>query len=264
MDEKQDNSISEEKSDNNKSRNKYDYRISNELDEAFSTLSLVNSPDIDAFMKAIMFMKKKPAQNLRGELNHLIGKYLDEDKELRQKFIKNKYEEFDFSYIEDIYYKVLNAKIDVHRKEMKMNIIKILDTCETFVQFEKIMKNYADRAQELDNNDLSNIDAYSNFIASCCNHEASINYLADLHSSIHQIYKLWKLNNLGNCIIDTCYISVEHDLSGSTACVDLHFHTVFFNKTIFINVLVSELKEDMAAEIMAQFCFDTEDEDDEN
>lgn len=48
-----------------------------ELDEAFNTLDLVNSPDMDAFMKAIMFMKKKPAQNLRGELNNLGNCILD-------------------------------------------------------------------------------------------------------------------------------------------------------------------------------------------
>lgn len=206
-----------------------------DFDSAFDTLDLVNSLDMDAYMQVIMLMDKKSAQCLRGELNHVAGKYLDSDEKLRQKFIEKKYEDFEIGYIEDIYFKVLNAKIDSHRNIMKENIIKIIDTCVTFVQFRELIENYADVVSNLDNNELSIENTYGE-------------YLSNMHASYYQIYKLCRLHNCGNCILDSITIMTND------ADIELHFSTISFNKTIIINIQFSQLKDSMVAQINGDYC----------
>jgi hypothetical protein len=87
--------------------------ISTELDEAFSTLDLVNTNDIDVFLKVIMSVDEKMAQNIRGELNHVVAKYIDSDPNLKRNLKNNYYSNFNINYLSKNYHKVRDRQIYV-------------------------------------------------------------------------------------------------------------------------------------------------------
>ena len=135
----------DEKSDN--SNNCDNRNLSESFDEAFSTLDLVNAPDMDVFIKAIMLMDEKEAECLRGELNHVLCKYIDGDEKLKQQLIKNDYADFNPEYIVRECLKVQEKKLELLCNRVLQNIKSILVKNEDFIHMIENIYNYSDFIQ---------------------------------------------------------------------------------------------------------------------
>jgi hypothetical protein len=122
-----------------------------DFDREFSTLSLVNASDMDVYLKVIMSMDKNSSQCLRGELNHIAGKYIDNDPELKKRIQKNKYSEFAIDYLKQSYYlirkshirvlqdKLLNAAMEMLKKSGSIDFV--LKSITVYAHNVKAVKN---------------------------------------------------------------------------------------------------------------------------
>lgn len=119
-----------------------DNRNLNELDAVFSTLDLVNSSDIDVYLKVIMSVDEKTAQNIRGELNHLVAKYIDADPVLKEKLIRNCYDEYNQSYLRTTCKKIHNSQLDTYIKNVSISIINIIENSDLIDQVFNIIGTY--------------------------------------------------------------------------------------------------------------------------
>ena len=224
------------------------------LDEAFSTLSLVNAPDMDVFMKAIMLMDEKEAQSLRGELNHVMCKHLDSDAKLRQKIIDNKYENFNIRYIKEMYSKIGNAKVEVYRDSMKKSIIAIIDLCETPDQFIRIMTDYVENAPSILSDNLTPGIATIDFMNKCCKYsKESIKHLINIHSSIYQIYCMKRCGATRDRLVDSCRLSAMRHLDSRLTGIAVSLYEEFSNNYLRIEILLSEMKHEMSQQLIAQY-----------
>lgn len=98
-------------------------QLGEELAKEFETLELVNCTDMDVFMKVILLSNEKTAQSIRGELNHMVKKFIDKDPELKQKLIKNSYAEMNYNTLLDIIGPLRTKKIQYHKNEIRKLIL---------------------------------------------------------------------------------------------------------------------------------------------
>lgn len=228
-----------------------------DFDATFSTLSLVNSPDMDAFIKAVLIMDDKPAQNLRGELNHAIAKHLDTDEKFRKKFIDNKYEDFNLGYIKEIYKKLINAKTDLYKGKIKESLIAILESCESLTKFNGVMRDYAIGAQDLSYNNLTPGVAIIDFMNKCCpkDNKTYIKHLINVHK---YIYKIYELHDQGreDAIVDKCFVTPIYTNSRYMSCLVIDFCTEYYDKNVRIDINISELNEETGRKTLEHPCTD--------
>ena len=122
--------------------------LSESFDAAFSTLDLVNAPDMDVFMKAIMLMDEKEAQCLRGELNHVLCKHLDSNEKLKQKLIENDYSKFNAKYLVESSIKLRENKMKVAGDRILQIICSILKRVPDISYVTTTFYNYVDIISE--------------------------------------------------------------------------------------------------------------------
>ena len=218
--------------------------LSESFDEAFSTLSLVNASDMDVFMKAIMLMDEKEAQSLRGELNHVLCKHLDSNAKLRQGIIDNKYENFDIDYVEEIYFRIGNAKMAAYKRSIKKSLIEIIDFCKTFDEFIQIMQAYAKGAQKLLSDNITPGTSTIDFMNKCCRRsKASIKPLINIHSTIYKIYSMGRANASRDDIVDSCHIGPGYNINSELVSIGIDFYTEFATSNVSIKIELSELNQ---------------------
>ncbi len=98
-----------------------------ELDEAFDELSLINCTDLDVSLKIIMLSDEKTAQSIRGDINHLMLKYIAADPSLKDKLKKSDYMSFNDVCLREAYNKIRDAKIAHYDRAIQCEIDKELE-----------------------------------------------------------------------------------------------------------------------------------------
>jgi hypothetical protein len=116
--------------------------MAEDFDVAFGTLDLVNASDMDVFIKVLMLVDEKESQCLRGELNHVVAKYIDRDDTLKSKLKDNIYENYNIKYVTDIYNKLRAVKIRKCHSNISYVIDKILKESSSFDYTMKIIDHY--------------------------------------------------------------------------------------------------------------------------
>jgi hypothetical protein len=105
-------------------------------EEKFDLLKLINHTDIDAFLKVLLLVDEKTANNIRGEFSHAVIKHIEADHELKEKFIANNHAELNYNRLINITKNIKNAKIEHYKNNIKK---VILDGFSAF-GFKKFMK----------------------------------------------------------------------------------------------------------------------------
>ena len=136
------------------------------LDEAFSTLDLVNSSDVDVYLKVLMSVDEKTAQNIRGELNHLVAKYIDADPVLKEKLTRNCYDEYNQSYLRTTCRKIWNSQLDTYVKNVSISIVNIIENTDFIGQVFNVIGAYIYGLINLNNfllpeNGLDEVNAFT-------------------------------------------------------------------------------------------------------
>lgn len=119
--------------------------IETELNEAFDDLSLVNCTDLDVYLKVIMLSDEKTAQSIRGDINHLMQKYIAANPELKYKLKKSDYISFNCTYLNDSYNKVRNTKIEYYESKIQNvfhDAFKNPVFIETFTNYYKMVMSH--------------------------------------------------------------------------------------------------------------------------
>ncbi len=96
-----------------------------ELEKLLEEKTLANCSDIDFYLKCIMYSEKKHANNIRGDINNYVIKYLDDN--LKKLLIENDYSKMDLSYLRETYTKLLINKIDYHKNQIKSLFVNLID-----------------------------------------------------------------------------------------------------------------------------------------
>jgi hypothetical protein len=154
--------------------------ISTELDEAFGTLALVNANDIDVFLKVIMSVDEKTAQNIRGEINHLMAKYIDADPDLKGKLIKNDYAQLNTQYLQSAHWKVLKGKFNALRDIISNSISNIIKNSYSFSNALGIINHYVYELPGVEN--FRSAD--DKLLAACSQYLHCDNDIKNMHNSI--------------------------------------------------------------------------------
>jgi hypothetical protein len=95
-----------------------------QLDEKFEILELINSADIDIYMKLLMLMKSgRSIEQLRADLCHTTKKYLIGNNKLINAVKFESYKDYDTSILSGVLDKINKAKIE----ECKLNIKNIMN-----------------------------------------------------------------------------------------------------------------------------------------
>lgn len=140
-----------------------------DLDEAFDTLSLVNEPDMDVYLKVIMSVDEKTAQNIRGELNHMMIKYIDADPILKGKLALNSYDKYNPDYLTKTYRKLQDMRLTTFVGNIRNSIMNIMSKSNTMSAAFQILFQYLYGLDGLDNYQLTDHESKINkaFIAAC-------------------------------------------------------------------------------------------------
>ena len=170
---------------------KYDNRILSDFDEAFGTLSLVNATDMDVYLKVIMSVDEKVAQNIRGELNHVVTKYIDNDPELKEKLKKNYYFNYNADYIIDHYHKLKKQQMEHGERIIGYVVKKIMElsneTNDGLCVFD-IIKHYVKGVATIKSKHLSSTDA-DTFLNKCCLDLKYSKHIATIHNALTKMFK---------------------------------------------------------------------------
>lgn len=228
-------------------------RISSELDSTFSTLALVNAPDMDAFMKAIMLMDEKDAECLRGELNHVIVKYLDADEKFRQRFIENNYENFDTRYVREIHAKIIKATISSYENTIKKNLIEMISLLKDFTVFLNVWDHYVLRAPHLTTHIITADYALIDFKNICCKNKATVDHLVSIHNSINEIYSIWGVVDKTGIKTDQYGVDPIWEGYAIIKAIGFTFYVERFDRRIRIRINLHELDVGIITQIVKRF-----------
>ena len=180
--------------------NSCDNHISSELDAEFSTLSLVNATDMDAFLKVIMSVDEKTAQNIRGDINHLMVKYIDADPVLKEKLIKNDYCQFDLGYLQPVYTKVRVVQLNAFYNNICNSIRHIVKTSYSISNAFDIIGSYVYRLRDLKDFQLTD-NAFLTACSKYCHFDDDIKCKSVLLLNPKYTYQFRPVDDLSYCPI---------------------------------------------------------------
>lgn len=190
-----------------------DHKLERDFNEAFSTLELVNAPDLDVYLKVLMSVDEKTAQCLRSRLNHVAAEFIDADSALKVLISKNKYIDFDIRYLSENYHKVRN----IHSKELKKVavtcIVELINSTNSIFHTFRLISKYVSGSQNISENHLTEkySDTNAKFVLACCEKDYS-QIIVNLHCKLYKIFTLLDHSYDSNSLmitrfeLDTCYI----------------------------------------------------------
>ncbi len=148
-----------------------------ELDETFEIFSLVNTNDIDSYLKVLMLINSpglraelskiadkhveemriidNNSNALRAKMNHAMIKYIKDDDELKNSLKKNDYNKLDTTGLDTTLEKVKQTKIAYHKKNLTKafkltlgpmgggHVVEILEDIYEVMDFEKWNNEYS-------------------------------------------------------------------------------------------------------------------------
>ena len=195
---------------------KYDNRILSDFDEAFSTLDLVNATDMDAFLKVLISVDEKVAQNIRGELNHVVAKYIDTDPELKKKLQENKLHKFSIKYLQDSFYLLRKNHLKLLNDNLFNTAMSMITNSGSILLVFKHLDIYALGIRKVLNSHLIETDEKikEKFIRNCTINETFLKEIQDIHMCVVRITNIIDPNyNISKlCIVPQ--LDPEHDDDG--------------------------------------------------
>ena len=161
------------------------------LDKAFSTISLVNATDMDVYLKAIMLMDEKTAQNLRGKLNHVAAEFIDADPALKKLIEKNNYLNFNIKYLSENYYKTRDAQIQLNKTKLKYHILELINLTGSFSNTFRILNKYVKGLKNVSENNLTIEYSAINgkFVKECCE-DGYKKIITNIHFRLYRLFTL--------------------------------------------------------------------------
>jgi hypothetical protein len=165
--------------------------LSADFDHEFSTHDLVNAPDMDVFLKLIMFMDEKSSQCLRGELNHIAAKYIDRCPRTKAAIKKNNYLSYDIKYLSEYYHKTKEIQIKLFTKSLKTLLVDLIKETDSIFNTFRLISKYVKGLEWVRENKLTPDDSIINsgFAARCCEREYQ-HLIIPIHSTLYKLVSL--------------------------------------------------------------------------
>lgn len=159
------------------------------LNKEFEILDIINCHDLDVYLKVLMLSDEKTAHSIRGEINHIMQKYINADQDLKIKLQKNNYINFNHTYLTESLNKVKMRKISYYKDIIRQAFIDLVNTeNDIFSLFPAITQYFRH---------------YDNFILGTyrCKIPNYSNFLAILHANVTSIAELLKEEHQKICAI---------------------------------------------------------------
>ncbi len=115
-----------------------------ELDKQFETINLINCKEVDVFIKVLSLVDVKNANNIRGELNHVVKKYIDTIPGLKDKLLNEDYDNYNLDYIKGTFVTMAEYKTHKYYEILKDTIAETMNKIGTY-NFRKTTQDYFER-----------------------------------------------------------------------------------------------------------------------